>query len=315
MATYLVTGGAGFIGSNIAEALVKRGDRVRVFDNLSTGHTGNMSSFASDCEFVEGDLRDADAVSKAIKGVDFVIHQAALASVPRSVEDPVSSNEVNVSGTVNVLVAALKHDVSRVVYASSSSIYGDSEELPKVETMVPNPKSQYAVSKLAGEHYMVAFSAVHGLPTVSLRYFNVFGPRQDPTSDYAAVIPIFTRKLLEGTGATIYGDGEQSRDFTYIENVVTGNLLACDSNLDGGRVFNCACGDRFTLNELYDRIRDHLGVDYEAKYEAPRVGDVKHSMAGIDRIQKELGYKPTVSFDDGLKRTVDWYQSTGLKTS
>lgn len=312
MARYLITGGAGFIGSHIVEKLVVDGHDVRVLDNLSTGKRANVDPFAGQIDMIEADLRDAGAVDSAVNGVDYVIHQAALASVPRSIDDPSTTNQVNVQGTLNVLESARQHDVQKVVYASSSSVYGDSETLPKVEDMVPNPKSPYAVSKLAGEMYCKAYSFVYGLATVSLRYFNVFGPRQDPKSQYAAVVPIFTTALIEGRTPTVFGDGEQSRDFTYIDNVVAANLAACESSLPGGEVYNVACGERFTLNSLYDRLRQMIGSGSEPLYGSPRVGDVRHSQASIELIKSELGYDVSVEFDTGLERTVRWYREAGL---
>jgi UDP-glucose 4-epimerase len=312
MAIYLVTGGAGFIGSNIVDALLERGDTVRVLDNFSTGRESNVAGFRDRVELIEGDIRDTDTVDRAVDGVDFIAHQAALASVPRSIADPTANNQVNVQGTLNLLEAAVRHDVRRLVYASSSSVYGDSEELPKVETMTPNPKSPYAVAKLAGEYYCGVFSALHELPTVALRYFNVFGPRQDPNSEYSAVIPIFVKALIEGRSPTIHGDGEQSRDFTFIENVVSANLLALDSDTTGGRVYNIACGERYTLNQLFAALRQEIGSEAEATHGPPRAGDVKHSMAAIDRIQAELGYRVGLGFAEGIRRTVGWYQEEGL---
>jgi nucleoside-diphosphate-sugar epimerase len=309
-----VTGGAGFIGSNIVDELLRRDKRVRVLDNFSTGRPENLRDALDRIELVEGDVRDADAVERAVSGCDFVLHQAALASVPRSIADPVSNNQVNVQGTLNVLVAAQRHRVKRVVYASSSSVYGDSEELPKVETMTPNPKSPYAVAKLAAEHYCRVFADLHGMTTVSLRYFNVFGPRQDPTSQYSAVIPIFVRCLLQGTGPTIYGDGEQSRDLTFISNVVEANLLACDANVSGGRVYNIACGGRYTINHVFEALEKRIGAGVRPRYESARAGDVKHSMADIARIRRDLGYEPRVGFEEGIDATVRWYQDAGLKT-
>jgi UDP-glucose 4-epimerase len=252
-------------------------------------------------------------VNRAVEGVEHVLHQAALASVPRSIADPTANNEVNVQGTLNILQAAVRHGVKSLVYASSSSVYGDSEVLPKVEDMTPNPKSPYAVAKLAGEYYCRVFSELHGLSTVSLRYFNVFGPRQDPNSEYSAVIPIFVRALLEGRAPTIHGDGEQSRDFTFISNVVNANLLAAESKHDGARVFNIACGERYTLNQLYRQLREKIGSDIEPVYGPFRAGDVMHSMAGIDAISGALGFKATVGFEEGIDRTVEWYQEEGLK--
>jgi len=313
MATYLVTGGAGFIGSNIVDELLRRGQRVRVLDNFSTGREDNVADFIARIELVRGDVRDEAAVDAAVKGADYVLHQAALASVPRSIVDPGANNQVNVQGTLNILIAARRHGVRRVVYASSSSVYGDSEELPKVETMMPNPKSPYAVAKLAAEHYCRVYGDLHGLPTVSLRYFNVFGPRQDPGSQYSAVIPLFVKALLEGKSPAIHGDGEQSRDFTYISNVVNANLLACEAKISGARVYNIACGGRYTLNQLYAALRARIGSSVDPVYGPPRPGDVRHSMAGVERIQKELGYSVEVPFEEGIDRTVQWYQTVGLR--
>lgn len=313
MANYLVTGGAGFIGSNIVDELLRRGERVRILDNFSTGREENVAEFAGRIEMIRGDVRDEDSVDAAVKGVDYVLHQAALASVPRSIADPTANNQVNAQGTLNILIAAKRHGVKRVVYASSSSVYGDSEELPKVESMTPNPKSPYAVAKLAAEYYCRVYGELYGVPTVSLRYFNVFGPRQDPGSQYSAVIPLFVKALLEGTSPLIHGDGEQSRDFTFISNVVNANLLACQAKMTGARVYNIACGGRYTLNQLYAALRDRIGSNVEPIYGPPRPGDVKHSMAGIERIQKELGYGVDVPFEEGIDRTVQWYQTVGLR--
>jgi len=313
MATYLVTGGAGFIGSNIVDELLRRGHTVRVLDSFATGREENLQESLARIDLIRGDVRDTGAVERAVAGCDFVLHQAALASVPRSIADPVANNEVNVQGTLNILMAAQKHAVKRVVFASSSSVYGDSEELPKVETMTPNPRSPYAVAKLAAEYYCRVFAELHGMTTVSLRYFNVFGPRQDPNSQYSAVIPIFVKSLVEGHSPTIHGDGEQSRDFTYIANVVAANLLACEANVRGGKVYNIACGGRFTLNELYAALAERMGSRVRPVYGPARAGDVKHSMAGIDRIQREMGYTVSVSFEEGIERTVRWYQDVGLK--
>ncbi len=310
MATYLVTGGAGFIGSHIAEALVREGEDVRVLDNFSTGKRENLDPILERCTLIEGDIRDADAVERAVQGVAFVVHQAALASVPRSISDPSSSNQVNVQGTLNLLLAAKNHGVRRFVYASSSSVYGDSAALPKTEDMCPNPKSPYAITKLAGEMYCVVFSELYGLPTTSLRYFNVFGPRQDPNSQYSAVIPLFVSALLSGCRPTIFGDGEQSRDFTYVENVVAANILACRSNRPVAAVYNVACGGRFTLNSLYAELKTILKAQIEPEYGPPRAGDVKHSQASIRAIERGLGYRTIVSFEDGLRRTVRWYQES-----
>lgn len=312
MATYLVTGGAGFIGSNIVEELLRRGERVRVLDNFSTGRRENISEFEGEIEIIEGDIRNPSEVDSAVEGADYVLHQAALASVQRSIDDPWTTNEVNVQGTLNVLRACSAHGVKRCVFASSSSVYGDSEQLPKHEQMPANPKSPYALTKLTGEGYSRMFSEIYGLHTVSLRYFNIFGPKQDPNSEYSAVIPIFIKALLEGKKPTIFGDGEQSRDFTYVENAVEANLLACRAQIPGGRVYNVACGDRFTLNRLFDLLKNITASDLEPAFGPPRPGDVRHSQASIGRAVEELGYKVMVDFEAGLKRAVEWYRKTFL---
>ena len=305
---YLVTGGAGFIGSNIAERLVKDGKKVRVIDNLSTGKKENMDSFIDKIEFVHGDIRYLNTVMEAMKGVDYVLHEAALPSVPRSVETPIESNDNNTNGTLNILYAAKENGVKRVVYAASSSAYGESPTLPKVETMIPDPLSPYAVNKLVGEYYCSVFSTVYGLETVSLRYFNVFGPRQDPTSYYSAVIPKFIKAMLEGTQPTIFGDGEQSRDFTYIDNVVNANLLACKAPKAAGHMMNLACGDRMTLNELVKHLQKILGVNIEALYEPPRAGDIKHSLSDIAKAKELLGFEVAVPLYEGLEKTAAWFK-------
>jgi nucleoside-diphosphate-sugar epimerase len=310
MARYLVTGGAGFIGSNIAEELVRMGEEVVVLDDLSTGNASNLDAFLTDITFIEGDIRDGDTVARALEGVDYVLHQAALASVPRSIENPVLVHDVNVNGTLTMLERSRSAGVQCFVYAASSSAYGDSESLPKTEDMQPRPLSPYAVSKLAGEHYCGVYSNVYGLPTVSLRYFNVFGPRQDPTSQYAAVVPIFISRLLEGGRAIIYGDGEQSRDFTYVKNVVDANLLAVRSGKAGGQMVNVACGSRYTVNELYERIKAILGSSEEPIYEESRRGDVKHSQADVTKARELFGFSCSVSFEEGLEKTVDWYKKS-----
>jgi nucleoside-diphosphate-sugar epimerase len=266
-----------------------------------------MSTFQDKIEFIEGDLRNLDTVTKVMKDVDYVIHQAALPSVPKSVDLPIESNQHNINATLNVLFAAKEENVKRVVYAASSSAYGDQPQSPKVETMMPMPMSPYAVNKLAGEHYCAAFYKVYGLETVALRYFNVFGPRQDPTSFYSAVIPKFITALLKNESPTIFGDGEQSRDFTYIDNVVAANLLACKANEVGGHLFNIACGESFTLNQLYDNLQEIIGTNIKVKYEAPRIGDVKHSLADITKANDMLGFEVRVNFEDGLKKTVNWF--------
>jgi UDP-glucose 4-epimerase len=308
VSTYLVTGGAGFIGSSIVEELVQRGERVRVLDDFSTGKRENLAPFMSHIELVEGDLRDTSAVRQAVEDVDYVLHQAALPSVPRSIDDPLASHQVNATGTLNLLLAAREAGARRVVYASSSSAYGDSPALPKKEDISPRPKSPYAVSKLAGEYYCSAFAEVYGLETVCLRYFNVFGPRQDPTSQYAAVIPLFLTALLQGAPPTVHGDGHQSRDFTHVANVVHANLLAATAPDVAGRVFNVACGQRYTLLDLIAALDDILGTQIPPVHTAPRPGDVRHSLADITAAQDALGYKVVMGFNEGLRQTVDWYK-------
>lgn len=303
----LVTGGAGFIGSNIVEALMKGGHRVRVLDNLSTGNRENLGG-AGEVEFVEGDIRNFHTVREAIEGIEVVFHQAALPSVPRSVRDPVTSNAVNVDGTLNILYAAKGAGVRRVVYASSSSVYGDTPELPKHEGMTPNPQSPYAVSKLAAEQYCRVFASLYGLETVALRYFNVFGPRQDPASQYSAVIPKFIKAMLGGVQPVIYGDGEQTRDFTYVSNVVDANLRAAGAACRKGLAMNCACHDRISLNRLVAEINAILGTSLAPRYEQPRPGDIKHSFAAIELATKEIGYSPSVDFKAGLGKTILWYR-------
>jgi len=306
---YLVTGGAGFIGSHLVEELVKQGQRVRVIDNLSTGKKENIKPFLGEIEFIEGDIRDLELVRKAMDGVEYVLHQAAVPSVPRSVKDPLTSNSVNVEGTLNILVAARDADVKRVVYASSSSVYGDTPVLPKHEDMKQAPRSPYAVSKLGGELYCQAFYHVYGLEAVALRYFNVFGPRQDPKSQYAAVVPKFITALLHGEPPTIFGDGEQSRDFTYIENVVSANLLAAKAPGAAGEVFNIACGERITINQLAGILRQLIRANIEPEHTPPRPGDVRDSLADISKARELLGYEGKVDVHEGLERTVEWYKS------
>jgi UDP-glucose 4-epimerase len=303
---YLVTGGAGFIGSHIAEALVRRGDRVRVLDNFSTGRRENLEPLGA-IDLVEGDLQDADTVRRAVAGVDGVFHQAALRSVPRSVDDPLSSNEVNVTGTLVLLLACREAGVRRVVYASSSSVYGDDPALPKVETLATRPISPYAVSKLAAEHYCQTFARLYGLETVSLRYFNVFGPRQNPESKYSAVIPRFLALALAGAPLEVHGDGEQSRDFTYIDNVVQGNLLAMSAPGVSGEVFNIACGTRHSLLAIADAIADFLGRRLPRAHTTSRPGDVRHTLADISKAEMLLGYRPTVDFGEGMRRTCEYF--------
>lgn len=307
MAHYLVTGGAGFIGSNLVDALVADGHSVRVLDNLTTGRRANLAHLQGQIDFVEGDIRAYDQVLAAMQGIDYVLHQAALPSVPRSVQDPITSNAVNVDGTLHVLAAAQTAGVRRVVMASSSSVYGSNSALPKQETMCPQPKSPYAVSKLAGEQYGQVFWQVYGLETVALRYFNIFGPRQDPRSAYAAVIPRFIRAMLAGEPVMIHGDGQQSRDFTYIDNAVQANLLACTAPEAAGSVLNIACGSRYTLLELVEQLAAILGRSPQVVHTPSRAGDVPHSQADIERARTLLGYAPQVDFVEGLRRTAAWY--------
>jgi nucleoside-diphosphate-sugar epimerase len=307
----MVTGGAGFIGSHIVDELVCRGARVRVLDNFSTGKRENLAQAIEYVELIEGDIRNLDTVRQAMDGVDYVLHQAAIPSVPRSVADPLTTNDISVNGTLNVLLAAREAGVKRVVYASSSSVYGNSPALPKREDMPANPLSPYAVSKLAGENYCRAFYQVYGLPTVALRYFNVFGPRQDPTSQYSAVIPKFITALLRGEPPTIYGDGLQSRDFTYVANVVQANLLACEKDEAVGQVMNVACGERYTLLDLHRALVELTGMDVAPVFAPAQPGDVKHSMAAIERAEQMLGYKPGVDWAQGLRRTAEWYDGRG----
>ena len=305
---YLVTGGAGFIGSHLVESLVNKGQDVRVLDNFLTGKRENLAEFLDKIELIEGDIRDYGTCKKALNGVDYVLHQAALPSVPRSIEDPLLTNAINVVGTLNLLVACKEAKVKKIVFASSSSVYGDEPKLPKKEGIEGVPLSPYAVTKLVGENYLRIFSEIYGLGTVSLRYFNIFGPRQDPHSQYAAVIPNFITKVIAGESPKIFGDGDQSRDFTYVANVVKANLLAVESEDITGEVFNIACGDRITVNTLFEKIRHFFQKDVNPFYEKPRPGDILHSFADIGKAMKMLNYKPAVSFDDGLKETIQWYR-------
>ncbi len=311
---YLVTGGAGFIGSNLVHALLAEGARVRVLDNLATGHLDNLAEVKDKIEFMEGDIREIDACRKAMQGVQFVLHQAALPSVPRSLKDPVSSCAVNIQGTLNLLVAARDQNVQRFVYASSSSVYGDTPTLPKTESMVPNPLSPYAVTKLSGEQFCKVFSRAFGLVTPSLRYFNVYGPRQDPNSPYAAVIPRFITSCLRSVPATIFGDGLQSRDFTFVGDCVAANLLACKATYPGGEACNIGSGARITIADLYAAIRRATGGGQHAEFVAPRVGDVKHSLADIAAAGKLLGYVPRHALEDGLTQTVAWFKKLNETT-
>jgi UDP-glucose 4-epimerase len=307
MATVLVTGGAGFIGSHLVEALADRGERVRVLDDLSTGRQGSLARVLDDVELLVADVRDPEAVGRACSGVEVVFHQAALPSVPRSLRDPVTTSDVNVTGTLNVLLAAREAGVRRVVVASSSSVYGANPTLPQSEPLRPLPLSPYAVSKLAAEGYAAACWHIWGLETVALRYFNVFGPRQDPAGQYARVIPAFLEALRQGRRPVIYGDGEQSRDFTYVDNVVAANLLAARVPEAAGEVFNVACGEAVTLNRLVEALGAALGTAWEPEYQAARPGDARHTLADLTAARGVLGYEPQVGFEEGLARTVAWY--------
>jgi nucleoside-diphosphate-sugar epimerase len=311
MALYLVTGIAGFIGSSLARSVLAQGDEVRGVDNLSTGKRENLADILGRVDFREADLLDLPALHDACRGVDYIFHEAAIPSVPKSVLDPLGSNRANVDGTVNVLVAARDAKVKRVVYAASSSAYGDTPTLPKQEDMKPNPISPYAVAKLSSELYMTSFYRCYGLETVSLRYFNIFGPRQDPSSQYSGVLAKFITQMLAGEAPTILGDGSQSRDFTYIDNVVSANLLACKAPAEkvAGQVFNVATGTRIDLNETFRVLKKLTGFNGEVKYGPERAGDVKHSLADLTRSEKLLGYKPLVNFEEGLKKTVEWYRN------
>ncbi len=309
---FLVTGGGGFIGSNIVEELIRYGCSVRVLDNFSTGKWENLEPFRHRVEVLEGDIRSYHLVQQAVKGVDVILHLAALPSVPRSINDPITTNEVNVGGTLNVLEAARQAGVMKVVYASSSSLYGNNAILPKNEQMVPNPLSPYAVAKLAGENYCRVFSEIYGLKTIALRYFNVFGPRQDPDSPYAAVIPRFIKKVMQGGRPVIYGDGEQSRDFTYVANVVYANLLAVIADCGDGQPINCACAERTSLNDLVEQIGIQLGKQVKPIYHEPRSGDIQHSLADISLAHAILDYRPLTSFGEGLNMTIEAFKALSV---
>jgi nucleoside-diphosphate-sugar epimerase len=317
MAIYLITGIAGFIGSSLARAILARGEQVRGLDNFSTGKRENLSEIASKIDLQEIDLVDLQATERACRGVDYVLHQAAIPSVPRSVKNPLESNRANVDATVNLLIAARDAKIKRVVYAASSSAYGDTPTLPKREDMLPSPISPYAVAKLAGENYMRSFWRCYGLETVSLRYFNVFGPRQDPTSPYSGVLAKFTTQMLHGEQPTIFGDGQQSRDFTFVENVVNANLLACSAPAKevAGAVFNIATGVRFDLNETVRLLKKLTGYSGEVNYAPERAGDVKHSLADLSLATNRLGYRPSVDFEEGLRRTIEWYRAQSKSAS
>ncbi len=304
---YLITGGAGFIGSNIAIELLKRGEEVRILDNFATGRNINIDPIRDRIDLIDGDIRDFWTVAEAVEGIDYVLHQAALPSVPRSVKNPLTSNAVNIDGTLNILEASRQAGVRRVVAACSSSVYGESEILPKVETMSPDPLSPYAITKLAGEEYMKVYYRLYGLETVSLRYFNIFGPRQDPGSQYSAVIPLFIKAVISGRQPVIYGDGEQSRDFTYIANAVSANLKACTAANAPGKKYNVACGERFTLNQILKMLGEIVGREVTAQYVDARPGDIKHSMADIEAAKTDLGYSPDYDFKTGLNETFKWF--------
>ena len=310
MSTYLITGVSGFIGSSLARAVLAQGDRVRGVDNFSTGKRANVAEVLDQIELHEADILDLNSVQEACRGVDYVFHEAAIPSVPRSVGNPLESNRANLDGTVNVLVAARDQKVKRVVYAASSSAYGETPTLPKYEAMVPSPISPYAVAKLASEYYMTSFYRCYGLETVSLRYFNIFGPRQDPSSPYSGVLAKFITQMLAGEAPTIFGDGTQSRDFTFIDNVVHANLLACKAPAAkvAGGVFNVATGRRVDLNETFQILKKLIVFPLDVKYAAERAGDVKHSLADLSRSRDCLGYTPLVDFEEGLRRTIEWYR-------
>ncbi len=312
---YLVTGGAGFIGSHIVTRLVKDGHFVRVVDDLSSGKRENIEHIREAIEFVQCDIRNAAAVREATEGVDYVLHQAAVSSVAKSVADPVTSAAVNIAGTINVLVAARDAGVKRVVFASSAAVYGESEVSPKREDMQPDPVSPYAADKLAGEAYCRVFGRVYGLETVALRYFNVFGPRQDPQSDYAAAVPKFITTLLQGEAPTIFGDGEQSRDLVYVEDVVAANLLAAHAPAASGKVYNIAGGKSLTINEVVATLIQLIGIDVAPMYGPVRAGDVRHSAADISRARADIGYENVTGFEDGLRTTVAWYRASSAAAS
>lgn len=308
MSNYLVTGGAGFIGSNIVEELVKRGKNVRVLDNFITGKMENIEPFLDKIELIRGDIRDRGVLKKAFRGIDYIIHQAALRSVPKSVDDPFTTNEINVTGALNVLYEAKAADVKRVVYASSSSAYGDAKRFPQRETDAPAPISPYGVSKLAAEHYCVTFAKTFGLETVSLRYFNVFGPRQNPESKYSAVIPMFIFNMLKGDSPIVEWDGKQSRDFTYVSNIVEANLRACTTKGISGEVFNIACGTTTSIIDIVNQLNSILGTRIRPEYTAKRAGDVRKTWADVSKMKKLLGIKKVVGFKKGLEKTVEWFK-------
>jgi len=316
MRNVLVTGGAGFIGSALVRGLLAEPgvERVAVFDDLSTGKASNLAEVADRIEFIEGDIRDYAALERAFEEMSVVFHEAAIASVPKSIEDPQLCHEVNVDGTFNVLRAAVERKVGRVLFAASAAAYGNAPELPKREDMLPDPQSPYAVHKLAGEMYLRTFFDSYGLETVSLRYFNVFGPRQDPKSPYSGVLSIFADRLLAGQQPTIFGDGEQSRDFIFVDNIVQANLLAARAPGVAGRLYNCGSGGRVTLNQVWETMQKIAGVDLPAQYGPDRAGDVRDSQADISRVRRDLGFKPQIGFEEGLRRTLDWLRASKLET-
>lgn len=312
MSLCLVTGGAGFIGSHIVRRLLADNHEVRVLDNFSTGHRRNLAEVEQRIEIVEGDICDPEAARRATRGATAVFHLAARASVPRSVEFPFEANEVNVTGTLGMLLAARDAGARRFIYSASSAAYGETPTLPKIESMSPQPVSPYAVSKLAGEYYCSCFARVYGMETISLRYFNVFGPRQDPNSQYAAAIPAFVTRMIRGQRPIIFGDGEQSRDFCYIDNVVSANLLSLSAEKLAGQTVNVACGQRVTLNRIIELINELLGADIQPDYQPPRAGDVKHSLADVAAARDVIGYQPLVLFEEGLRRSIDWYRQSAV---
>ena len=312
MERFLVTGGAGFIGSNICRKLVQQGCFVRVIDNLLTGKKSNLADIIDKIEFIEADMGDEKAASASTKDIDVVLHQGALPSVPKSIDNPIATNKYCVDATLTMLIAARDNGVKRFVYAASSSAYGDNPILPKVETMADNPLSPYAVAKLAGENYCSVFYKVYGLETIALRYFNVFGPYQDPTSQYAAAIPAFVTSILKDTPPTIYGDGEQSRDFTYIDNVVQANILAARAKKTQGQTVNIACGEAVTVNSIINTINELTGKNVKPTYVKSRAGDVKHSLADIRKAKELIGFEPVIKFSDGLRKAIDWYKDNLL---
>lgn len=306
---YLVTGGAGFIGSNIVKNLLENGETVRVLDNLSTGKIKNLKPYLDKMEFIEGDFTDLETARSAVKGIDYVLHQGAIPSVPRSIDDPIKTNNANVLGTLNMLIASRDEKVKRFVYASSSSAYGDSPIMPKIESMNVAPKSPYAIQKLTAEQYCQIFYKIYGLETVCLRYFNVFGPNQDPESVYSAVIPLFIKKIIKGESPIIYGDGNTSRDFTYVDNNVDANLKACSAPKEcAGEVINIASGTEISLNKLVEKINKILGTNIQPIYKEERKGDIKHSLGDISKAEKLLKYEPIVSFENGLEKTIEFYR-------